>query len=252
MKREIVQELFDPWMKRLKLAAIPLDSDYLDLSLAFRQRLYESLVNNGWDQSQSLIVAASDDPKIDNQIINGKHRVIIISQILMDGHKFDIASILIRRVPIDTIDELRAKRASSEISASLSKSPKLSAKWVESNIRTIVQGHVQEGTVKILDYLHSCGFNNDSISQVLIDVELAKLEKKRVHHTKQAEKKKGRIPDELKTQPWNGPRPEIIDGATSYIRELVFKCEHCGKENKQHVNIACGYSGDLIKFAIAR
>ena len=50
----------------------------------------------------------------------------------------------------------------------------------------------------------------------------------------------------------SGPNPETVDDPASYIKELTFKCEHCGEENKQEVNIACGFNSELVKIAMAK
>lgn len=61
------------------------------------------------------------------------------------------------------------------------------------------------------------------------------------------------IPSSVKDAQWNtGPKPETVDEATSYIREISINCEHCGKENKQQVSVACGFNGQLVKLAVAR
>ncbi|WP_148681171.1 hypothetical protein [Candidatus Nitrososphaera gargensis] len=221
-----------------------LDADLMDLSQGFRARLYESLLTHGWDQSQSLVLASSDDHRLDNQIIQGRHRVVLISKIIEDGHKFDISKILIRREPVDSIDQLRALRAAYETTASLTKDPRMSKKWIESNLKPIIKNRVQEGQTKILSYLHDCGFYNDSIAAELIERELEQLEKKRVKKTKQ--QPQSRIPEHIKNQSWNGPAPRTVDNATSYIRELKFNCDHCGKENKRKVHIVCSHGGDLM------
>jgi len=145
MRRETPAELHDPWMKKLKIAPLALDADLLDLSQKFRARLYDSLVSNGWDASQSMIVATSDDPRLDGQIIQGRHRCVIISQILKDRHKFDISKILIRREEISTIDELRGKRAAYEATATLTKDPILSKKWIASNLNPIIKSRAHQG-----------------------------------------------------------------------------------------------------------
>lgn len=244
-------ELIEPWMKKLKISPLALEPDLLDLSTKFRSRLYESLLTHGWDSSQSMIVATSDDPRLDGQILQGRHRAIIISQILKDGHKFDTSKILIRREEVANIDEMRALRAAYEVTAALTKDPKLSKKWVESNLRPIIKSRASEGHTKIISYLHQCGFNNDAIAADLIEHELEQLEKKR--SKKQPPNNSLNIPTSVKDKNWNyGPTPEAIDDAASYIRELTFVCDHCGKENKQQVNVACGNGGELVKLAVAR
>lgn len=108
MRRETTNELHESWMKKLKIAPLALEADLLDLSQQFRSRLYESLLTHGWASDNSMVVATSEDPRLDQQLIQGRHRCIIISQILKDGHKFDTSKILIRR-EVATVDELRAE-----------------------------------------------------------------------------------------------------------------------------------------------
>lgn len=242
-------ELNEAWMRRLKVGPLALDDALLDLRKEFRTRLYESLLTNGWDTSHSMIVATSDDPRLDGQILQGRHRAIIISQILKDGHKFDISKILIRREEVQNIDELRAKRAAYEATASLTKDPKLSKKWIESNLLPIVKSRSQEGHTKILAYLHECGFYQDGLASELIERELDKLE---LNRKKKIKVVKSSIPAHLASQSWIGPAPELIDDATSYIRKVAFKCEKCGYETTQDVNIAVSHTGDLLKIAAAR
>jgi len=252
MRREIVEKLYPPFFKKLKIGPLALEADLLDLRPEFRSRLYDSLLSNGWDQSQSIIVASSDDPNLDGQIIQGRHRTIVISEILKDGHKFDTSKILIRREDVSTVDELRAKRANYELTASLTKDPRMSKKWVDANIEPIIKGRVDQGKTKILAHLHDCGFYNDSYATQLIEKELEHLDKK--HKKKVAQRTSFNVPDGLKNQNWNtgGPKPETVDDATTYLREIVFKCEHCHKENKQQVNVACGFNGELVKIALAK
>ncbi len=250
MRREVVPELNAKWMQKLHIAPLALDADLMDLSQGFRARLYESLLTHGWDQSQSLVLASSDNPSYDNQIIQGKHRVVLISKIIEDGHKFDISKILIRREPVDSIDQLRALRAAYETTAALTKDPRISKKWIESNLKPIIKNRVQEGQTKILSYLHDCGFVNDSISMALIEQELEQIEKKRL---KKEKSKTHQIPESVRSQPWyTGPTPELIEDATSFLREVEFTCEKCGHKNKQQLNIAVGDNRELKKLAIAR
>ena len=235
-------------MRRLKMAPLALDDALLDLRKEFRSRLYESLMTNGWDASHSMIVATSDDPRLDGQILQGRHRAIMISQILKDGHKFDTSKVLIRREEVRNIDELRAKRAAYEATASLTKDPRLSKKWIESNLNPIIKGKAQEGYAKILGYLHDCGFYQDSLAAELIEKELEHLEKKR----KDSKRRSSSIPEHIASQSWAGPVPETIDNATSYIRKVPYTCEKCGHEGLQEVNIAVTHQGDLLKIAAAR
>ena len=239
-------------MRKLRIAPLPLDEDLLDLSKKFRTRLYESLLVNGWLADQALVLAVNEhDERIDGQVIQGRHRVVVLSQLINDGHKFDISKILIRNVPVKNIDELRALRASYELTAAVTKDPRLSKRWIETNLRSIIKPRTQEGKNKIIKYLHSVGFQNDSIAEEVIDKLLAGLEKKRV---KKQSRSKLNMPAGVREASWttNGPRPELIDDATSYIRELVFKCEKCNHENKVAINIACKDNGELVKVAIAR
>lgn len=247
MRRETPAELKEPWMKKLKIAPLVLDADLLDLSQKFRSRLYESLVSHGWDSSQSMIIATSEDPRLDGQILQGRHRCFTISQIMKDGHKFNTSKILIRYEEVATVDELRAKRAAYEATATLTKDPKLSKKWIDSNLNPIIKARAQEGQTKIIAYLHDCGFYQDSISAELIDRELAVLEKKRVKRSKQSY-----ILNRANNEPWTGPKPETIDNATTYLRTVDFQCEHCHKPNKVDVNIQVGHTGDLLQLAAAR
>ena len=241
MRKPDALVLSEPWMKRLKIAPMPIESDLLDLNPTFRARLKESL-SHGWSQDQYLVVAASDDPRLDGQILQGRHRVLCISELIQSGVKFNTGAILIRREDVSTADELRAKRAAYEAASSLTKDAKMSKKWIQANLNPLIEKKASEGKAKILSYLHESGFQNDSVAVELIDSVLNKLANK----AKQVQKRKGvaaALPPHLKDPGQWTPQPgaQVVDEvSTSYFRTVKHSCEKCGAQNEIHLNIAVG------------
>ena len=250
MRKDIADLLDAPWLRKLKISPMPVETDLLDTTPDFRSRLKESLKSHGWQEDATMIIAASDDPRLDGACIQGRHRLLAIDSLIREGHKFNVGSILIRRVEVETADELRALRANFEASAALCKDPKLSKKWIFSNLKPLIEKRVSEGEQKILQSLRKAGFENDSIAKELIEDVLISLDRKE----KNRARKKGRnimTPQSISDpQAWgiSQPSPTREDG-TSYFRSVLHICPECRKESTVNLTVVC--KGELVDVAAA-
>lgn len=161
------------------------------------------------------------------------------------------------------IDELRAKRASYEASATLSKDSRISQRWIEANIKPIIKSRSDKSQTKILSYLHDCGFNNDVLAKDMIESVMDAMERKKQRFGQRQKGSMPRndigqttIPDSVSDKKnWgiddSAPAPTTYDDVTSYLREVKHGCQYCHKENSVWLNIAVGDERKLEKVELA-
>lgn len=259
-----VQQIFDqPFLKRLKIKHFPIDPDQIDTDPKFQEKLFNSLMN-GWQNDQSLVIAISDDPTLDGLPIQGLNRILMFERVLKHNPKYDFSQVKVRFESISTWESYKTRRAEYEILATLSKSEEVSQTIIRKNLGDVVKAHYDPDQRKMLEYFQTeLGFNEKDVLLEVWQDYADKLEK-----SKNKKKSKGKrpvtgqqskVPDHLRSN-WgisSSATEEqsslpLEDGATTYLREVMVTCEHCGKKTTAKVNIIIADGGKSFKILQAQ
>ena len=264
MRRQNVEVLHEKWMVKKGIGPIELDPRFLDLRKEHRDEIRESLGNHGWIHTMPLVLAESDDPSISGQVLDGRHRVITVNDMLRLGIKFDWQGIPVKLEHIENESQLMLRRAEYEATTGIQKERSTSKRWMEYNVTTVIKSKAEEGLAenKILDYLHANGFTNAAIAREITEQVLNTLQEKDLKRRKKQgaqrlieQNMREKLAGVADPHSWGIPKDHALLGnedpaITTYRREIKYECEECG-----HINtplILIGVIGELQKVEVAR
>lgn len=161
MNRTADQQLFTaPFMRKYGLKPFPVDVKTMDIEDGqFLQDLSDS-VRSGYDMSRPIIVAKSEDERIDGQIIDGRHRVYVLAK--LQEQRVPLPSPFpLSFVEVRDANHLRALIAQYE-SKGRSKAGKYAKAHIDLCIKAIVDDKYKEVGDGIFTYIQSLGFSNSA------------------------------------------------------------------------------------------
>jgi hypothetical protein len=156
-----------PFMKKLGILPFPVDTQTMDLEGEFIQELMDSL-KAGYDRNKPILIARSEDARIDGYPIDGRHRLYCMAKLKERGvplpNPFPLGIIEVKDA-----NELRALCAEYE-AKNRSKGARFSKAQIEKNLKAIISDNVEvQGIEKMHAFLKSLGFTNDSIIDHVVD-----------------------------------------------------------------------------------
>lgn len=181
-------ELFEPdWFKSaydFKIKGYYINDKIFDTHSGIVEDLTISLEH--YDATKPIILAKSENPEINNQVIDGRTRLYAGNRRL---RKFgELPDYTFKWIKCPDRETLAALRASFELK-NRSKSSEVSRAWTEYNIRLIVDSKIDVLQDKLPDYIkRTLGFNHDKIINKIYNE--MKEERAKARKTKQDSKPK--------------------------------------------------------------
>lgn len=166
-------------MKKLGIRPFVIDPQTMDLALgegSFFEELKDSL-KAGYDSTKPIIVAKSDDDMIDGQIIDGRHRCYVLTELKKQGVPLPSPFPISYVQDVRDADHLRALIAQYE-SRSQSKGAKYARAHIERNLRAIIRDNADRHSRDLPAFIKSLGFTNDTITSKVVDDYMGPSKKK--------------------------------------------------------------------------
>lgn len=165
-------------MKRYGIKSFPIDPQTMDLEGDFLQGLMSS-VKAGYDMSRPLIVAKSDDEKIDGYLVDGRHRCYVLGK--LQEQKIPLPSPFpISFIDVKDANHLRALIAQYE-EKGMSKASRYAKNHIQQNLKEIVEDKYKELGDGIFSFIQSLGFSNAALVADVVDAAAGKNSKRKKH-----------------------------------------------------------------------
>jgi len=144
----------------------PIDENTIDLDSGLIESLMDAFKNNAYDRSMALVVARSDDPSINGEVCDGRHRVLAVYRLLKRGIPVKLPPIV--QEEIRDIATLNC-RIAHYVQMSRSKHPNLAKKIVENRIRDVIESNIERYGDRLPDKILKMGFSSATIVNKLLD-----------------------------------------------------------------------------------
>jgi hypothetical protein len=166
MYKETPNLFYPPFFKKQKIKPYPVDPNTMDLDSTFIAELMDSL-KAGYDKTKPIILARSEDERLDGYPIDGRCRLYCMQKNL--ERKVPLPSPFpVAYLDVENADQLRALIAEYE-NKNRSKGAKYSKAWVEQNLKAIIKDNAEIQGDKIGAFIKSLGFTNDAVISKMVD-----------------------------------------------------------------------------------
>lgn len=222
-----------PFMKRQHIKPYPIDPNTMDLDSPFVQELMDSLAG-GYDKSKPIILARSDDDRLDGYPIDGRMRLYALAKNVERGVPLP-SPFPLAYIDVTDANELHALIAQYE-EKNRSKGSKYSKAWVEQNLKAIIKDNIEvQGPDKIAEFIRSCGFTNNAVISNLVDEYKGKATRERPSKNRRSVRG---LPEELLQQQWapDDSRAAVYAGADDNL-DLIVDYQHSCPSCKAHLKV---------------
>jgi hypothetical protein len=229
-----------PFMKRYGIKPFPVDPQTMDLDGDFLQGLMSS-VKAGYDASRPIIVAKSDDERIDGYLIDGRHRCYVLGKLQEQNiplpNPFPIAFL-----DVKDANHLRALIAQYE-QVGMSKSARYAKNHIQQNLKAIVEEKYQELGDGIFSFIQSLGFSNAALVADVVDSISDRKSSKRKVSKATSEPIVPSLPPHL-TQRWTDESVYAKEGERF---DILIDFKHSCPDCKAPLKIVTDITGKVVK-----
>jgi hypothetical protein len=166
MYKEQPTLFYPPFFKKHKIRGYPVDPNTMDLDSSFISELMDSL-KAGYDKTKPIILARSDDERLDGFPIDGRCRLYCMQKNLERGVSLP-SPFPVAYIDVENADQLRALIAEYE-NKNRSKGAKYSKAWVEQNLTAIIKDNAEVQGDRLGAFIKSLGFTNDAVISKMVD-----------------------------------------------------------------------------------
>jgi hypothetical protein len=158
------------------LKPFPINEESIDLDSGLIEQLMDTFRNNAYDRSMTLVIARSDEPSIDKEVVDGRHRIVALYRLFKKGIQAKLPPITQEDIPdVATLN----CRIAHYVQMSRSKHPALAKKIVEHRIRDVIESNIERYGDKLPDKIVKMGFSSVTIVNKLLDEVKEKRQQKR-------------------------------------------------------------------------
>jgi hypothetical protein len=144
----------------------PINEETIDLDSGLIDILMDAFRNNAYDRSMTLVIARSDNPSIDKEVIDGRHRIVAAYRLFKKGIAVKMPPIVQEDIPdVATLN----CRIAHHVQLSRSKQPALAKKIVEHRIREVIESQIDKYGDRLPDRIVKMGFSSVTIVNKLLD-----------------------------------------------------------------------------------
>jgi hypothetical protein len=235
MYKEVPNLFSAPFFKKHKIKPYPIDPATMDLDSTFIAELMDLIRN--YDKTKPIIIARSDDERLDGYPIDGRCRLYCMAKNLERGIPLP-SPFPVAQIEVKDANELRALIAEYE-NKNRSKGAKFSKAWVEQNLKAIIMDNIEVKGADIIPYVKSLGFSNEAVLCRLVDDYNGEPKSKKAKTKRQT----GGLPESLAAS-WSADssvyaeKDEQLDVTVSY-----HSCPDC----KSHLKITTDANGRVLK-----
>jgi hypothetical protein len=247
--REQTPKYSAPFFKKYGINPYPIDLQTMDLEGDFLQGLMSS-VRAGYDRARPIIIAKSEDQRLDGYVLDGRHRLYVLGKLLEQGVALP-SPFPVSFVDVKDADHVRALIASYE-EKGISKGSKYAKQHIQANLKAIVEDNYEKQP-DIKSYIESLGFSNRSIIDSIVDtfIETKEQKQKRKNAKNHGKLESGASPKNHvmpdipnSDKPWVSP----VDGDRTDVIVYFRDCPCC----KDSLKIVNDTSGGLLELTAAK